>query len=367
MNSIIEDFKEIVVQIATPHSLGTGFLLDDKQIIVTNEHVVRGSKSVVVDGSCFKQQLVKVLFIDDKLDLAFLENPEASLKHKAQLGDSKEIKSGDNVIAVGHPFGLKYSATKGIVSNPKTLQSDQYFIQHDAALNPGNSGGPLLNEEGKVIGVNTFGMKDGNSIGFSIPIESVNTAIEEFENAGRKIAARCFSCSTIVHEENISNDYCPSCGYNIKLPSKIKPYEAYGMAKTIESMIEKIGFTVAISRRGQHNWEILQGSAKIKIAYHEDSGIITGDAYLCKLPQKEIVKIYEYILRENLILDGLTFSAKGQDVILSLLIYDKYFNMDTGKVFFSHLFEMADHYDNILIEKFGAMWGPDNHGLTDKS
>ena len=361
MKRIIETYKSIVVQIATPHSLGTGFLLPDEEIIVTNEHVVRGSKEVVIDGNDFDQQLTEVLFLDEKLDVAFLRKPKSINAHKVELGNSAQVKSGDSVIAVGHPFGLRYAATQGIVSNPKALQSDLIFIQHDAALNPGNSGGPLLNEMGQVVGVNTFGMKDGNSIGFSIPIELIHQAYNEFVDAGRLLASRCFSCSSIVHEKNIQGDYCPNCGYKIKLPSKIKAYEAYGMAKTIEAMIDACGYPVGITRRGQHNWEILQGSAKIKISYHEDSGIITGDAYLCKLPKKDTIRIYEYVLRENLKLDGLTFSAKGQDVILSLLIYDKYFNLETGKVFFNHLFQMADHYDNILIEKFGAMWGPDNH------
>lgn len=361
MKTIIESYKNIVVQIATPHSLGTGFLLPGEDLIVTNEHVVRGSKEVVIDGNNFDQQLTEVLFLDEKLDIAFLRKPKKIKAPKIKLGNSEEVNSGDYVIAVGHPFGLRYSATKGIVSNPKALQSDLIFIQHDAALNPGNSGGPLLNEEGQVIGVNTFGMKDGNSIGFSIPIKLISEAFHDFKEAGALISSRCFSCSSVVHEKNINNDYCPHCGYKIKLPSKIKAFEAYGMAKTIESMIEACGYTVGVTRRGQHNWEILQGSAKIKIAYHEDSGIITGDAYLCKLPKKEVINIYEYILRENLDLDGLTFSAKGQDVILSLLIYDKYFNLETGRVFFNHLFHKADHYDNILIEKFGALWGPDNH------
>lgn len=361
MKAIIETYKQIVVQIATPHSLGTGFLLPQEGVIITNEHVVRDSREVVIDGEGFDQQLTEVLFLDEKLDIAFLKMPSNLLTDKVELGDSSKVNSGDPVVAVGHPFGLKYSVTKGIVSNPEAMQNDLLFIQHDAALNPGNSGGPLLNDKGQVVGVNTFGMKDGNSIGFSIPIQMISDAHLAFQEAGSYVSCRCFSCSNVVHEKNINKNYCSNCGYTIKLPSKIKQYEAYGMAKTIESMIAACGYTVAITRRGQHNWEILQGSARIKIAYHEDSGIITGDAYLCKLPQKEIIKIYEFILRENLNLDGLTFSAKGQDVILSLLIYDKYFNLDSGKVFFNHLFHKADHYDNILIEKFGAMWGPDNH------
>lgn len=356
MKEMIEKYKDIVIQIATPYSLGTGFYLQEEQLIVTNEHVVRDNKEVVIDGNLIDQQLAKILFIDKELDIAFIKAPDSTSIPKAILCDDKEVKSGDVVMAVGHPFGLKYSATKGIISNPLAKQNETYFIQHDAALNPGNSGGPLLNENGQILGINTFGMRNGNSIGFALPVAKLSESIDNFLEAGRMVSAKCFSCSTIVNENNISAKYCPSCGYEIKLPSSIETYEPYGMSKTIESMLQKLNFKVALTRRGPNSWEIKQGSAFIKISYHEDTGLIMGDAYLCTLPKNDVLPIYEFILKENPTLEGLTFSAKGPDIILSLLIFDKYFNMETGKEFFEHLFKKADHYDNILIEKFGGLW-----------
>jgi len=360
MKKTIEKYKDIVIQIATPYSLGTGFYLKDEQLIVTNEHVVRDNKEVVIDGNLIEQQLANILFLDKELDIAFIEAPGSTSIPRAILGDSEELKSGDVVMAVGHPFGLKYSATKGIVSNPLAKQNETYFIQHDAALNPGNSGGPLLNENGQILGINTFGMRNGNSIGFALPVKVLSEAIQSFLKAGRTVSAKCFSCGTIVDEENISNKYCPSCGYVIKLPSAIESYEPYGMSKTIESMLRELNHTVALTRRGPNCWEIKQGSAKIKISYHEETGLIMGDAFLCTLPKSNVLPIYEFILKENPTLEGLTFSAKGPDIILSLLIFDKYFNMETGKEFFDHLFKKADHYDNILIEKFGGLWRLDH-------
>ena len=128
------------------------------------------------------------------------------------------------------------------------------------------------------------------------------------------------------------------------------------MVKTIEEMLGQSGHNVQLSRRGPNNWEITQGSAKINISYYEKTGLITGDAYLCLLPKSNIKPLYEYLLRQNYVMDGMTFSIKDQDIILSLLIYDRYLNADTGMELFNHLFEKADHYDNILVEEYGALW-----------
>ena len=92
---------------------------------------------------------------------------------------------GEPIIAIGHPFELKYSTTKGIVSNTRHIIGDIQYIQHDAALNPGNSGGPLIDASGQIIGVNTFIIKDGNDIGFSLPAKILSETIKAFKRKNR--------------------------------------------------------------------------------------------------------------------------------------------------------------------------------------
>jgi len=138
--------------------------------------------------------------------------------------------------------------------------------------------------------------------------------------------------------------------------SQIDPYEPTGISRTIEEMLEEMGYDVPISRMGPSNWTIKRGSAIINIAYHEKSGLITGDAYLGKLSDQNISDIYSYMLHQNYELGGLTFSVKGQDIILSLLIFDQYLNKETSKKLFDHLSEAADYHDNILVEEYGASW-----------
>jgi serine protease Do len=356
MKDIIDLYRNVVIQIATPYSTGTGFYLKNPNLIVTNEHVVRDNAEVVVDGGGFKKQLVQVIYIDSKYDIAFLEPPYNAELPEVALGTNKILYEGDSVLAIGHPLGLKYSATNGIVSNTRHEIGGILYIQHDAALSPGNSGGPLVSNDGEVVGINTFIMRDGNSIGFSLPVRYLSDTIQEFVAIGKKRGVRCSSCSNLVFEDTVENGYCPHCGAKIQLLPKANDFEPMGIAKTIEEIIANAGHNVRLARVGSNKWEIDQGSAKIQISYHEKTGLITGDAYLCILPKENIKSLYEYLLRQNYKTEGLTFSIREQDVILSLLIFDRYFNADTGFQLFQHLFEKADYYDNILVEQYGARW-----------
>lgn len=356
MKEVIDRYRDVVIQIATPYSTGTGFYLKAPHLIVTNEHVVRGNQEVVINGHNLPKQMAQVVYADAKLDLAFLKITNNDAIPEVRLADNGHVQQGDPVIAIGHPFGFKFSATQGIVSNTMHKVNEIDYIQHDAALNPGNSGGPLVNMDGEVVGVNTFIVRDGDNIGFSLPAHYLAESIREYESKSGEVAARCFSCGNVVAESQISGEYCPFCGSELKMPNKVDPYDPVGMTRTIEDMLQQLGFDVTLSRRGPDAWEIQRGSAKIQITYHEQSGLITGDAFLCLLPRENIQPMYEYLLRENYVLPGLTLSVRGQEVILSLLIFDRYFNVETGLKLFEALFAKADEYDNVLVEEYGAGW-----------
>ncbi len=356
MKEVIDLYRRVVIQIATPYITGTGFYLKDYGLVVTNEHIVRDNRQVIVQGEMVEKQLSRVLYVDQTYDLAFLELPGADRLPAVTLGADREIHQGDAVIAVGHPFGLKYSATQGIISNTVQKSGNVNYYQHDAALNPGNSGGPLINRDGAVVGVNTFIIQSGNNIGFSLPVHYLHDTLEEYSRGERCVAVRCTSCTNLVYEGNHQTKYCPHCGAHVRLPSQSEPYEPVGVAKTMEALLDELGFPAELSRRGPNNWELVRGSARISISYYEKNGQITGEAYLCVLPKNNIKPLYEYLLHQNYEMEGLNFSINGQDIILSLLIYDRYFNLDTGMALFRHLLERADYYDNILVEQYGARW-----------
>ncbi len=357
MKKVIEQYKDVVIQIATPFSTGTGFYLKKEGILITNEHVVRGNREVVVEGAMVSRQMAKVLFTDPRFDLAFLECRAEPEIPDIDLSEGKKAVEGEMVSAIGHPFGLKFSATQGIISNAAHRENDLLYLQHDAALNPGNSGGPLVDIHGFVIGVNTFIINNGENIGFSLPVEYLSKSINEYKSdSNGRTGGRCINCSNIVFEDKVDGQFCPHCGSRIKLPHQEEEYEAAGIPLTIERILQKCGHEIKLARRGPNLWEVIEGSAKIYVTYYEPNGLIAGDAVLCDLPQKEIIHVYEYLLRQNHKLEGLTLSVKGQEVVLSLIIYDRYLNTDSGYKMFKRLFQKADELDNILVEQYDCAW-----------
>ena len=160
----------IDAQLADGVSSGTGCIISSKGLILTSSHVILGSKDITVttsDGGKYKARVVG----DDK-DLTVLKiNPSKSLK-TITLGNSENVKVGQKVLAIGNPFGFNGTLTLGIVSRIDKIRNK---IQTDAAINPGSSGGPLLNTSGEVIGINQAIYNPDNNtsnigIGFAIPI-----------------------------------------------------------------------------------------------------------------------------------------------------------------------------------------------------
>ncbi len=359
MEQIVDTYKNVVIQIATPFSTGTGFYLKEPNLIVTNNHVVEGNREVTIESASVSRQMSRVLYNDVKFDLAFLEVPSDAQISEVRLNE-KSLREGERVTAIGHPFGLKYTFTQGIVSNPRHIHNNIDYIQHDAALNPGNSGGPLINTEGEVVGVNTFIIQNGNTIGFSLPSAYLGEAIVAFKNGNGEVGVRCDSCLNLVFESTIENGYCPHCGSKVTLPSTTEDFKAEGVALTVENMLKKLNYDVKLSRRGPNAWEVKQGSAKVNISYYSQNGLITCDAMLCTLPPQNIKAVYEFLLRENYRNEGVTLSVRGQDIILSLLIFDRYLKEEIAEKLLKTLFEKADYYDNILVEQYGAKWRTEN-------
>jgi serine protease Do len=362
MQNLVEKYRRVVIQIATPFSTGTGFYLKAPNLIVTNNHVVEGNREVTIEGMGFARQISRVVYSDIKYDLAFLEFPahiEADLP-EIQI-DQDPAQTGESVLAVGHPFGFTYSFTQGIISNARQITKNIDYIHHDAALNPGNSGGPLVNTEGRVIGVNTFIIQNGNTIGFSLPTKYLGQALDAYLAKAGETASRCTACLNIVFESQIESDeYCPHCGAKLILANRSEEFKPEGIALVLEKMLNTLGYDVRLSRRGPKNWEVRRGTAKINISYYDQNGLIICDAHLCTLPKDNIKPLYEYLLRENYRNEAMSLSVKEQDIILSLLIYDKYFKEEIALKLIGTLFEKADYYDNILVEQFGAAWRTEN-------
>jgi serine protease Do len=170
---------------------GSGFVIDEDGYIATNYHVVEGASDVVVTLDSGEKLEATVVGTDPRTDLALLRVRNGAELPAVRLGDSDQSRIGDWVLAIGNPFGLGGSATAGIISaRGRDIQSGPYddYLQVDAAINSGNSGGPVFNAAGEVIGINTaiFSPNGGNiGIGFAIPSNQARNVLDELRDNGQ--------------------------------------------------------------------------------------------------------------------------------------------------------------------------------------
>ena len=349
---ILDRYIDNIIQIMTPYGTGSGFVIGN--LIVTNAHVVSGLKTVVISSKQIKRSIAKVVYDDSNYDLAFISFDLPTLEHPLLL-TKNNVKDGDTTIAIGHPYGLNYTATEGIISKASRLQNNLEYIQIDAAINPGNSGGPLLNEKGEVVGVNTFIIQNANNLGFALPYFYVQEALENFISLNKENIIKCISCKNLIDETKIKNDYCPECGIKLDVARlRRKGYKPTATTKLLEDIFSSLNVNVTLARRSQATWVVYKGSARVEINYYEN-GIIIGDSKLCAIPKENINDIYDYLLQENEKLSYLRFSISENNIYLSHLIVDSSLTLNEGKIAFERLFTYSDEYDNILINKFKAI------------
>jgi serine protease Do len=187
-------FEDMFKEFGTPQerkssALGSGFIIDEKGVVVTNNHVIQNAEDIIVRVNGDKDYKAKVIGADPLSDIAVLQLETKDIFTPVSFGDSDKARIGDWVIAIGNPFGLGGTVTSGIISaRNRSIGLSRYedYIQTDASINSGNSGGPLFDMNGDVIGINTaiLGRNGSIGIGFSIPANDAKIVIEQLIEFG---------------------------------------------------------------------------------------------------------------------------------------------------------------------------------------
>ena len=187
-------FEDMFKEFGIPESrqasaLGSGFIIDEKGIVITNNHVIQGAEDIIVTVNGDKEYKVKIIGADPLSDIAVLQIQTEDKFLPVNFGDSDKARIGDWVLAIGNPFGFGGTVTAGIISaRNRNIGLSRYedFIQTDASINSGNSGGPLFDTNGDVIGINTaiLGQSGSIGIGFSIPSNSAKKVIDQLIKYG---------------------------------------------------------------------------------------------------------------------------------------------------------------------------------------
>jgi len=207
-----------------PRGVGSGFILTPDGFVMTNAHVIDGADEVLITLTDKRELKAKIVGADKRTDVAVLKI-EANNLPAVKIGDVARLKVGEWVMAIGSPFGLENTVTAGIVSAKQRDTGDYLpFIQTDVAVNPGNSGGPLINMRGEVVGINSqIYSRSGGFMGisFAIPIDEAMRVSEQLRTSGRVSRGKIG-----VHIEPVSKDIAESIGLGKERGAQVRGVEA---------------------------------------------------------------------------------------------------------------------------------------------
>jgi hypothetical protein len=292
-----EILKEAVFKINTASGTGSGFYISEKDLIVTNFHVVEENKIVSVQSNTQDRYIADVVYINPDVDIAFLKLKEKlNITHPIIISDNYiDVKNRDKVIVLGFPFGMPFTVTEGIVSNNNQLIEGKNYIQTDAAINPGNSGGPVLDMNNRLVGVISSKFTDAENIGFAIPANIVIEELSSFDDSKQKFGLKCDSCKNVIYEKV---EDCPNCGARID-DSLFEEKELDDFAVFVESAIDKLNINPILAREGNDFWRFHQGSSLISIFVY-NTFYLHATSPLNELPTSNIEELYSYLLSDSL-------------------------------------------------------------------
>ena len=347
MNSI----ESSVYKINTANGTGTGFYNKESDIIITNYHVVAGCHTVSLEGKDKNRYLTHVLYVNPGKDIAFLRADSLPKPIDTVLINHNTVsQSRDKVIVLGYPFGMPFTVTEGIVSNPRQSIGGSYYIQTDAAINPGNSGGPVINEKGELMGIVTSKFSDADNMGFAIPFETLQEELEIVGELSNTFTLGCSNCGGLIEEKT---DYCPNCGTNVDE----KLFEEMALSDfslKVEEAISRLDIDPVLARSGRERWYFHQGSAEIRMFVY-DNNYLFATSPLNDLPRKNLAEVYEYILTANTGPHRLSISDNQIYLSYRAHISDLYSeHKDEIQKCLAQLATKADELDNTFVNDFGA-------------
>jgi serine protease Do len=344
-------FEQAIFKVNTASGSGSCFYLKDKNIFVTNYHVVGTHKKVSLEDRDGKRYLANVLLANPHEDVAFLRATETFDIPQLSLKGHENLRQGDKVYVAGYPYGMPFTVTEGVVSAPNQLMTGRSYIQTDAAVNPGNSGGPMIDKNGAVIAITTSKFTQADNMGFGVPVSLLQ---EEF-NALTNVNANtfnlvCDSCSALIFDKI---EYCSQCGQNITLTYFDEPILS-DLAIFCENAIRDLGVEPVLARQGQEFWEFHNGSSQVRLFVYNKS-YLYATSPINQLPTQNMGPLLEELLTKDV--SPYILGVYGKEIFISYRVHiSDVFSTHQGDVRknIAGMFRKADELDNYFLEKFGC-------------
>ena len=336
------------------HAGGSGscFYFKKLNLFVTNYHVVEGFKKMAIQDNDKNSYLADVVAVNPVLDIALLKvEGDFSALPELSLADYDEVKIGQKINVAGYPFGMPFTVTEGTVSSPKQLMNNSYYLQTDAAVNPGNSGGPMFNSNNEIIGITVSKFKDADNMGFGIPVASLKNMLEHIDGIDKDaFNVQCSSCDEFL---STKEDYCPSCGNKIS-EEIFKERGLTDLAVFCEEAIEAMGINPILARVGYESWKFHKGSSEIRMFVYQRSYLFCTSP-INLLPKKDLEPVLTYLVSTDI--KPYQLGLDQNQIYLS-------YRMHISDVFSDHADEVkkcitnmafkADDLDNFLADTYNC-------------
>ena len=299
-----QNIYKLVYKVTHAGGSGSCFYLKSYNLFVTNYHVVNGFHTVAIHDNDRNPYLAKVVLVNPSLDIALLAvDADFSALPELSLAADDSLAIGGKVSVAGYPYGMPFTVTEGSVSSPKQLMEGKYYIQTDAAVNPGNSGGPIFNENSEVVGVTVSKFTNADNMGFGVRVEALRKLLESVDEVDRNtFQVQCDSCDELISEEE---EFCPSCG-------------------------------------------------EIRIFVYENTYLFAVSP-INLLPKKEVERVLDYILSEDFA--PYKLGIEGRQIYMAYRIHLSDLTEESEDEIRTNLVNLAfkaDDMDNMLVEQFGC-------------
>lgn len=343
---------KLVYKVTHAGGSGSCFYLKSYNLFVTNYHVVNGFHTVAIHDNDRNPYLAKVVLVNPSLDIALLAvDGDFSSLPELNLAADDSLAIGGRVSVAGYPYGMPFTVTEGSVSSPKQLMEGKYYIQTDAAVNPGNSGGPIFNENNEVVGVTVSKFANADNMGFGVRVETLRKLLESIDDIDRNtFQVQCDSCDELISEEE---EFCPSCGE--KLPEGVfSEREQSQLSAFCEQAITEMGVNPILARDGYDSWTFHKGSSEIRIFVYENTYLFAVSP-INLLPKKEVERVLDYILSENFA--PYKLGIEGRQIYMAYRIHLSDLTEESEDEIRKNLVNLAfkaDDMDNMLVERFGC-------------
>ncbi len=359
----MKNIKNSIYKIITSGGSGTGFKIAGHDFVITNYHVVEGSKTVAVEDHDMNRYVAQVVMVNPEVDLAFLNVED--LKDKPgtiKLDADKTVENMQKVYINGFPFGMPFTVTEGIVSSASQPMNGRNYIQTDAAVNPGNSGGPMLDENGYLVAVTTSKFTQADNVGFGIKHTDVIKEINDYTFTDNKYRLKCNSCDNYIEEEA---EFCPSCGAHINA-SVFEEFEKSHFAVFTEEALEELGQNPVLCRAGRDYWEFHQGSALVRIFTTNNNNYLFATSPLNQLPKGGLNELLTYINSNPVPPYQLAIYKNKIFISYRTHLSDIYSGRkDEIKKFVKELILKADELDDFFKDKFGCEMSLESKNLEE--